>query len=246
MSAAENDRAEEARGARILLVDDDAGIREVVSAFLESHGFVVEAVPDGRGMDLALSREPADLVVLDLMMPGEDGLSLCRKLARPGGPGLIIFSALGEETDRIVGFEVGADQYVRKPCSPYELLARIRAVLRRRPNPKPDDAEGATFEFSGWRLNVDRHELRAPDGGLVDLPTLDFALLRVFVERPQRVLNRRQLLELGGGADLEAPERVIDTRISRLRRRLARDGDELIGTVRSEGYVFTPSVTRSA
>src|SRR5580658_4170827 len=179
---------------KILVVDDDPGIRDVVSEFLQRHGYQVDTAADGKEMDRALSRGAVDLVVLDVMLPGEDGLAICRKLARPDGPAIIMLSAMGEETDRIVGLELGADDYVPKPCNPRELLARVRAVLRRRREPRaPEDALGAACEFAGWRLDLVRHELRSPQGVVVNLSSGEFSLLRAFVERPQRVLTRDQL-----------------------------------------------------
>ena len=234
-------------GARILIVDDDPGIRDVVSEFLGRHGFEVETAADGKAMDQVLARDGVDLVVLDVMMPGEDGLAICRRLsAQPGGPAIIMMSAMGEETDRIVGLELGADDYVPKPCNPRELLARIKAVLRRRNEPRGGDQPmGAGCEFAGWRLDLVRRELRSPAGVVVNLSSGEFSLLRAFVEHPQRVLTRDQLLDFARGRDSDAYDRAIDVQISRLRRKLDDNGDgELIRTIRSEGYMFTPRVVR--
>ena len=234
-------------GERILVVDDDPGIRDVVSEFLQRHGYRVQTAADGREMDRSLSRWPADVVILDVMLPGEDGLAICRKLARPDGPAIIMLSAMGEETDRIVGLELGADDYVPKPCNPRELLARVRAVLRRRREPRSDDSLDAACEFAGWRLDLVRHELRSPEGAVVNLSSGEFSLLRAFAERPQRVLSRDQLLEFARGPQSEAFDRAIDVQISRLRRKLddGASGQELIRTVRNEGYIFTPKVSRT-
>ncbi|HYG27966.1 MAG TPA: response regulator [Caulobacteraceae bacterium] len=234
-------------GARILIVDDDPGIRDVVADFLGKHGFQVDTAADGKGMDAALGRNLVDLVVLDVMMPGEDGLAICRRLsAQPGGPGIIMMSAMGEETDRIVGLELGADDYVPKPCNPRELLARIKAVLRRRNEPRPgDEPMSAAVEFAGWRLDLVRRELKSPQGVVVNLSTGEFSLLRAFVEHPQRVLTRDQLLDYARGRDSDAYDRAIDVQISRLRRKLDDgSGEELIRTIRSEGYMFSPKVAR--
>jgi two-component system OmpR family response regulator len=154
---------------------------------------------------------------------------------------------MGEETDRIVGLELGADDYVPKPCNPRELLARVRAVLRRRREPRGDDSLDAACEFAGWRLDLVRHELRSPEGAVVNLSSGEFSLLRAFVERPQRVLTRDQLLEYARGPQSEAFDRAIDVQISRLRRKLddSVSGQELIRTVRNEGYIFTPKVSRT-
>jgi two-component system OmpR family response regulator len=233
--------------ARIVVVDDDAGIREVVGEFLAQHGYAVETAGDGQQMESALARGAVDLVVLDVMLPGEDGLSLCRKLSGPDGPAIIIVSALGEDVDRIVGLELGADHYLAKPCNPRELLARVRAVLRWRADPSPGDKDGAAYEFAGWRLNPVRHELRSPDGALANLPSRQFSLLRAFVERPQRLLTRDQLLEYSCGPDADAFDRAIDVGISRLRGKLDESANDrgLIRTIRGEGYMFTAKVARS-
>ena len=238
----------EERVDHILVVDDDPGIRDLVSDFLRRHGYTVDTAGDSREMERALSDRPADLVVLDVMLPGEDGLAICRRLSRPEGPAIIMLSAMGEETDRIVGLELGADDYLPKPCNPRELLARVRAVLRRRQEPKvADERMAASCEFAGWRLDLVRHELRSPQGVVVNLSSGEFSLLRAFVERPQRVLTRDQLLEFARGPQSEAFDRAIDVQISRLRRKLedGGGGQELIRTVRNEGYMFMPKVSRA-
>ncbi|HEV2365007.1 MAG TPA: response regulator [Caulobacteraceae bacterium] len=232
---------------RILVVDDDPGIRDLISDFLGRHGYAVEAAADARAMERAIARAKPDLVVLDLMLPGEDGLSVCKRLAGPEGPAIIMLSAMGEETDRIIGLELGADDYVPKPCNPRELLARVRAVLRRRREGSVGEALGAACAFAGWRLDLVRHELRSPDGVAVNLTSGEFSLLRAFVEHPQRVLTRDQLLDWARGPHSEAFDRAIDVQISRLRRKLEESGGtgELIRTIRNEGYIFVPKVTRA-
>jgi two-component system OmpR family response regulator len=240
-------RTDGAAPVRILMVDDDPGIRDVVSDFLSRHGYTVETASDAAEMERELNRAPVDLVVLDIMLPGEDGLAICRRLARPDGPAIIMLSAMGEETDRIVGLELGADDYLPKPCNPRELLARIRAVLRRRQEPRSVDGPlGAGCEFAGWRLDLVRRELRSPQGVVVNLSSGEFSLLRALVERPQRVLTRDRLLDLARGPDTEAYDRAIDVQISRLRKKLddGTGGQELIRTVRNEGYMFTARVQR--
>jgi two-component system OmpR family response regulator len=238
-----------AAGARILMVDDDPGIRDVVSDFLGKHGYRVDTAGDAQEMERALERGPVDLIVLDVMLPGEDGLAICRRIANgESAPPIIMLSAMGEDTDRIVGLELGADDYLAKPCNPRELLARVRAVLRRRREPRVgDDSLDAACEFAGWRLDLVRHELRSPDGVVVNLSSGEFSLLRAFVERAQRVLTRDQLLEFARGPQSEAFDRAIDVQISRLRRKLEDGGNsqELIRTVRNEGYIFTPKVSRT-
>jgi two-component system OmpR family response regulator len=232
--------------ARILMVDDDPGIRDVVSDFLVKHGYQVETAGDAREMEQALERGPIDLIVLDVMLPGEDGLAICRRLAVSEGPPIIMLSAMGEDTDRIVGLELGADDYLSKPCNPRELLARVRAVLRRAEQRGQTSAVNAGCEFAGWRLDLVRRELRSPQGVVVNLSSGEFSLLRAFVERPQRVLTRDQLLEFARGPDSDAFDRAIDVQISRLRRKLDDGGgQDLIRTVRNEGYMFTPKVKRS-
>jgi len=207
----------------------------------------VETAGDATEMEAALARGPVDLVVLDVMLPGEDGLAICRRLAGPEGPAIIMLSAMGEETDRIVGLELGADDYLPKPCNPRELLARVRAVLRRRQEPRPSEGElGAGCEFAGWRLDLVRRELRSPQGVIVNLSSGEFTLLRAFVERPQRVLTRDRLLDLARGPDSDAYDRAIDVQISRLRKKLddGSSGVELIRTIRNEGYLFNARVAR--
>ena len=233
----------------ILVVDDDPGIRDLVSEFLGRHGYSVTTAEDGVSMDRAIAdaAAPFDLVVLDLMMPGEHGLEIARRLSLPGGPGLIMLSAMGEDSDRIVGLEVGADDYLPKPCNPRELLARIRAVLRRRQEPGTEVAAGVIAEFDGWKLDLVRRELTSPEQVLIALSDGEFSLLRVFVERPQQPLAREELLELARGRDADSYDRSIDVQISRLRRKLdgaVKNREELIRTVRNEGYMFTPKVTR--
>jgi two-component system OmpR family response regulator len=232
-------------GARILMVDDDPGIRDVVSEFLTRHGYTVETAADAAGMERALTKGDVDLMVLDVMLPGEDGLSICRRMAG-GGPAIIMLSAMGEDTDRIVGLEIGADDYLAKPCNPRELLARIRAVLRRRQEPRPsEERRGGILEFAGWRLDLVRREVRSPDSVVINLSSGEFSLLRALVERPQRVLTRDQLLDFARGPDTEAYDRAIDVQISRLRKKLddGNGGQELIRTIRNEGYMFRAKVT---
>jgi two-component system OmpR family response regulator len=231
--------------ARILMVDDDPGIRDVVSDFLGRHGYSVTTAGDAREMEQALEREPVDLIVLDVMLPGEDGLAICRRLAVGEAPPIIMLSAMGEDTDRIVGLELGADDYLSKPCNPRELLARIRAILRRAEQRGSGDELGAACEFAGWRLDLVRRELRSPQGVVVNLSSGEFSLLRAFVERPQRVLTRDQLLDFARGPTSDAFDRAIDVQISRLRRKLDDGGGhDLIRTIRNEGYMFTPKVKR--
>lgn len=232
--------------ARILVVDDDPDLRKLISEFLSAHGFQVKAVEDAAAMRRAIEEQEPDLVILDVMMPGEDGLSAARRLAaESGGPAIVMLSALGGDTDRIIGLEVGADDYLAKPCNPRELLARVRAVLRRHHSTRTARTDdGESYEFAGWRLDVVRRDLRDPSGIFIDLSDGEFSLLRSFVEHPQRVLSRDQLLELARGRNTEVFDRAIDSQISRLRRKLnGRADTELIRTIRNEGYMLLPKVT---
>lgn len=229
----------------ILIVDDDPSLRTLVRDFLVGHSYRVTEADGGQTMREILEEQTVDVVVLDVMMPGEDGLSLARFLSMRRDIAVVMVSALGSETDRIIGLEVGADDYLAKPVSPRELLARIRAV-RRRQQPAEDAQEaGGCYSFDGWRLDVVRRVLRDPKNIIISLSEGEFSLLRVFIERPQRVLTRDQLLDYAKGPDSDAFDRAIDTQISRLRRKLAgRVETELIRTVRNEGYMFLPKVSR--
>lgn len=229
----------------VLIVDDDDGLRTLIGDFLRSHAFDVFEAASGVAMRKVLDAHPIDVVVLDVMMPGEDGLALARELAGASSIAIILVSALGSETDRIVGLEVGADDYLPKPVSPRELIARIRAVLRRRHAAQAKRDEGHVFHFAGWTFDLLRRVLRDPQSIVVPLSQGEFALLRTFLERPQRVLTREQLLDYTRGDAAETFDRAVDTQTSRLRRKLASHSDvEMIRTVRSEGYMFIPKVER--
>jgi two-component system OmpR family response regulator len=229
--------------ATLLVVDDDRDIRLLLANSLGARGYRVETASSARDMDQILSRTPIDLVILDIMMPGEDGLSACRRISRQDGPEVILLSALGEEQDRILGLEVGASHYLPKPCSPREILATVRAALRKRGAIAAP--EGDVYTFEGWRIDLGSHELFDPDGVLVGLTDGEFAVLRVFIERPRRVLSREALLAAARGPDSDAYDRAIDVQVSRLRRKLRSGGDEIIRTVRNEGYLFVPRVVRA-
>lgn len=238
----------------ILIVDDDREIRRLLSEYLEKYGLRTTTAADGPAMWRALDSLQIDLIVLDLMLPGDDGLTLCRNLrARPDKEHIpvIMLTARGEETDRIVGLEIGADDYLAKPFSARELLARIKVILRRTrsmpPNLRADPAPDTTT-FSGWVLdNVERH-LIDPEGTIIALSGAEYRMLRIFLDHPNRVLSRDQLMELSHGRDTEPFERAIDVQVSRLRQRLRDDPREprLIKTVRGEGYVLTVAVDKSA
>lgn len=230
---------------RILVVDDDADIRELLAKFLRSHGFGVTCARNGIEMRRALADEVYDLVVLDIMMPGEGGLSLCQDLRGKSRIPIIMLTAMDNESDRVVGLEVGADDYVAKPFSPRELLARIRAVLRRSTaTPEPGSTRPERIQFAGWCLDLVRRELKNPSGVAVDLTGGDFALLVAFVENPNRVLTRDQLSELTRGHTNFGGGRSIDVHVSRLRRKLelSSRGINLIKSVRGVGYVLSANI----
>lgn len=247
---------------RILIVDDDEGIRTLISGFLDKHGYQTATASDPTEMRTLLAGDRFDLIVLDVMMPKEDGLTALRQLDA-GAPPVIMLSAVGDDVDRIVGLELGADDYLAKPCNPRELLARIRTVLRRRagndviapgalathpgaPDTSASDPGSGDFLlFAGWRMDIGMRMLFDPSGAPVGLTDGEFRLIRAFAEHPRRVLTRDQLLDWSRGEDSDHYDRAIDVQLSRLRRKLAREGsDELIRTVRNEGYLFVPLVTR--
>ena len=234
--------------AHILVVDDDREIRDLLARFLTRHGLRVTTARDGVEMLRLLDEKRIDLVVLDLMLPGEDGLSLTRRLraSRAALP-IVMLTAMGEDTDRIVGLEMGADDYVPKPFNPRELLARIKAVLRRVQavgDGVAAPSHGARLRFEGWSLDLATRDLTSPDGVMVSLSAGEFSLLQVFVEHPRRVLSRDQLLDFARGRSAIPFDRSIDIQVSRLRRRLGDDAKDpqLINTVRGGGYLFTAEV----
>jgi len=231
----------------ILVVDDDREIRELLARFLEGQGMRVTMARDGAELRRLWPSWPFDLIVLDLMMPGESGLDLAAYLRRQSTIPIIMLTAMGEPTDRVIGLELGADDYIAKPFNPRELVARIRAVLRR----SADAAGGAPaetkfYDFAGWRLDRGRRRLINPQGADVALTSSEFDLLRALLERPNRVLTRDELLDALRGRDSMPFDRTIDVAISRLRRKLAQGGDqsELIKTVRSGGYALASDVKR--
>lgn len=236
----------------ILIVDDDRDIASLVSEFLSQYGFHVSAVGDGKAMRDALAHDRFDLVILDLMLPGEDGLSLCRFLRDTTTLPIIMLTAMGSETDRVVGLEMGADDYVSKPFSARELLARIKAVLRRGMRREDGGGEevaivesaGEMLEFAGWRLETGRRHLHSADGVLVELTSGEFDLLHAFLTNPQRVLNRDHLLDLARGRVSGPFDRTIDVQVGRLRRKLEIDPKkpEILKTVRGGGYIMAAEV----
>jgi two-component system OmpR family response regulator len=230
----------------VLVVDDDAEIRDLLREYLQKQGYRVSAVADGRAMRAAIEVGRPDVIVLDLMMPGEDGLALCRDLRARSEVPIIMLTARGDETDRIVGLEMGADDYLPKPFNPRELLARIRSVLRRaRSLPQNlEPPEVAAYRFAGWTLDVATRNLAAPDRVVVPLGGTEFRLLRVFLDHPNRVLTRDQLIDFMLSRDAAPFDRAIDVQVSRLRQRLRDDARDpaLIRTVRGQGYVFAAPV----
>ncbi len=230
----------------ILVVEDDRETRTLIARYLRNHACNVTTATDGREMTRTMTSHRVDLVILDVMLPGEDGLSLCRKLRAESQIPIIMLTARGEDVDRILGLEMGADDYLAKPFNPRELLARINAVLRRQAVAWTASAtEGATvLAFLGWRIDFRLRELRNPDGARVAMTSAEFDLLRVFCERPGRVLSRESLLDLTQGRNAGSFERSIDVLVSRIRRKIEPDPEEatMIKTVRSGGYVFTPLV----
>jgi two-component system phosphate regulon response regulator OmpR len=234
-----------APSANILVVDDEPDLRQLLSDFLTANGFSVTEAADGTEMRARLAERYPDAIVLDLMLPGEDGLSLARELRRTSDVPILMLSALGEELDRVVGLEVGADDYLAKPFSPRELVARLRALLRRaRPHggDAPDPAPHAVpHRFGPFTLDVTGYRLMRGDTE-VPLTTAEFQLLRVFVEHPHRVLSRDNLIEKLKGYSREAFDRSVDVRVTRLRRKIEADPARpaFIRTVRGEGYLFNP------
>lgn len=231
----------------LLIVDDDREIRDLVSRFFVKHGYKVATASDARSMEAVLATGPVDLVILDLMLPGKSGLELCRDLRARSPVPILMLTAMGDETDRIVGLEMGADDYIAKPFNPRELLARVRAILRRTTTAAVVGTPAAAakrLRFAGWVLDLGRRRLEAPDGLIVDLTTGEYELLMAFAERPQRVLTRNQLLDLARGRDATPFDRSIDVQVSRIRKKIEADpkAPEMIITVRGDGYMFTPEV----
>jgi len=231
---------------RILIVDDDEDIRKLLEEYLRKNGFDAHAVADGPAMREALAAKPASLVVLDLMLPGEDGLSLCRQLRARSQVPVLMLTAKGDPVDRIIGLEMGADDYLAKPFDPRELVARIRSILRRA-KALPADTEinvPESFSFSGWRLDTRERNLRAPDGVVVPLSGAEYRLLLIFLQNPNAVVSRDQLSNFTFGHDADPLDRTIDMQVSRLRERLRDEAREpaIIKTVRGKGYVLAVRV----
>ncbi len=232
----------------ILIVDDDAQIRQLAGKFLREHGYRVTAARDGREMRQSLANASIDLVILDIMLPGSNGLDLCREIRSRSSLPVIMLTARGSETDRIVGLEIGADDYLAKPFNLRELLARINAVLRRARAhlDAPQPGSGHCLRFEQWSLDTRRRELTSPTGVVVDLSTGEYDLLLTFLEAPQRVLTRDRLMDAAKHRIATGFDRAIDIQVSRLRRKIdvGEDGQAMIKTIRGTGYMFVPAVTR--
>lgn len=229
---------------RILIVDDDPRICRLISRYLEREGFAVQSAADGDEMRVRLAETPADLIIMDLQLPGEDGLTLTRELRRDNDVAIIILTGKGETVDRIVGLEVGADDYLGKPFDERELLARVRSVLRRSAPSEAPVAGRPGLTFEGWHLDLDAHELTSPDGERVVLTTAEFRLLSGLAQNAKRVLNRDQLLDLVAAREWDPYDRSIDVLIGKLRRKLEEDpkSPALIKTIRGVGYMFACDV----
>lgn len=220
--------------ATLLVVDDDASLRAALADYLGRQGFEVLAAANGHEMNAHLARGTVELVILDVMMPGEDGLAICRRLA--GNPPVLMLSAAAQTIDRVVGLELGAADYLAKPFDPRELVGRVRAILRRGSEP----GSPRPIHFSGWRLDEMQHTLHDPEGRLVHLTSGEWALLGLFLKRPERLFSRATLMDLLHGNQPGPFDRAIDLTVSRLRRKLGRAGNQ-IETVRGEGYRFKAS-----
>ena len=231
---------------RLLLVDDEPALREALAYYLSRQGFAVTQAANAAEARQHLRDSRPDLVLLDIMMPGEDGLSLCRHLGEALAIPVILLTARGEATDRIVGLEIGADDYVIKPFDPRELVARIRSVLRRAAKGAPPPADDELFEFEGWRLDPLKRRLTAPDGALVSISSAEFRLLLAFLNHPRQVLDRDRLLDLVQGREAHLFDRAVDNQVSRLRRKIEADSRHpaLIQTVWGGGYTFAAEVRR--
>lgn len=222
--------------AQLVVVDDDPDLRSLIGGFLREHQFAVTTAADSGGLNTRLGESPpVDLILLDVMMPGEDGLAVLRRMDGPNRPGIIVLSAMGDDDDRIEGLELGADDYLAKPCNPRELLARIRAVLRRRhEGQKAPPARNQ--RFGGWTLDVIRRRLTHRTAAMAQLTDAEFRVLSALINAPRSVLSRDQLLDAAYGDTADIFDRAIDVTISRLRRKL--DPENVIRTVRNEGYMF--------
>ena len=255
-TTAEGPGSADAEATRLLLVDDEAALRDPLGEYLTRQGFAVLAAANAAEARAVLKDQTVDLVLLDVMMPGEDGLSLCRHVTETRAIPTILLTARGEATDRIVGLEIGADDYVVKPFEPRELVARIRSVLRRAGRGAPAGGDGSAgdappreelFEFDGWRLDPLKRRLIDPDGAAVAISSVEFRLLMAFVEHPRQVLDRDRLLDMVQGREAHLFDRAVDNQVSRLRRKIEADSrnPQLIQTVWGGGYMLAADVRRT-
>ncbi|MFT4075864.1 MAG: response regulator transcription factor [Asticcacaulis sp.] len=231
------------READILIVDDDDELRREMADYLAGHGFLLHQARDGKEARAQLQSHPIQVVILDVMLPGEDGLSICQSLKGADGPSVLMLSSMGESIDRVLGLELGADDYVVKPVTPRELLARVRALLRRRGNQSTPKSRIATYAFSGFRFDLVRRQLRAPDDTVLMLTPGELSLLGALVENPQRILSREELARFTRGNSAVSLDRAIDIQISRLRKKInEQSGMEIIKTHRGLGYILDSKV----
>ena len=232
---------------RLLLVDDEAALREPLADYLIRQGFAVSQASTAVEARSRLANENPDLVLLDIMMPGEDGLSLCRHLVEARQLPVIFITAKGEATDRIVGLEIGADDYVVKPFDPRELVARIKSVLRRSARDPAPAADDLLYEFEGWRLDPLKRRLTDPEGAVVAISSVEFRLLLTFLDHPRQVLDRDRLLDMVQGREAHLFDRAVDNQVSRLRRKIEADSKnpQLIQTVWGGGYMLAADVRRA-
>ncbi|ORE98148.1 response regulator transcription factor [Aurantimonas sp. 22II-16-19i] len=232
------------RAALILIVEDDPDIRHLVTDLMAREGFAVEQAKDVAAAEASIARKRPDVVILDLMLPGEDGLSFCRRLRARDALPILMLTAKSDEIDRVLGLEMGADDYLVKPFGPRELVARVRVILRRRQSPASLPPPSRRFGFAGFVIDIDARELTTEDGRAISLTTGEFDLLSCFVQRPRRVLTRDQILDWTRGREADPFDRTVDMLVSRLRRKLdaAQPGSNLITTIRNGGYLFVAPV----
>jgi DNA-binding response OmpR family regulator len=228
----------------VLVVEDDPGLRVLIARALQQNGFAVYQASSGLEMWNALEQRPVDLIILDVMLPGKNGIDLCREIRARGDMPIIFISAKVDETDRVIGLELGADDYIPKPFGTRELIARVRAVLRRRPLESGNNTSGEHVRFAGWSVDMRRRAVFSPSGASIDLTGAEFDLLASFIGSPQRVLGRERLIELSRVRLGDSSDRSIDVLVSRLRRKLSSAGNSApIVTVRGVGYMLTADVT---
>jgi two-component system OmpR family response regulator len=232
--------------SRILIVDDDQDICSLVKSYLERSEFEVEVAHDGSMAKSAVARSPFDLLLLDVMLPGQGGLELCREFRSASDVPIIMLTAMGQLADKVTGLELGADDYVVKPFEPRELVARVRSVLRRASRAAPAPVENEAFEFEGWRLDPLKRRLIDAEGAVVAISSVEYRLLMAFLEHPRQVLNRDRLLDMVQGREAHLFDRAVDNQVSRLRRKIEQDSRnaQLIQTVWGGGYMLAADVRR--